>query len=334
MPVAWSNLIHTLTPKTNPNSLEEEAIYPLTHLSFIQITGPDAGKFLQGQLSCDMTELSQSQSGIGSHNSPKGRMLSSFRISQNAADSYLLCVDHSITDQAKAALAKYIVFSKADINLRDNMVAIGLHGTQAFKNLQSLFDDVPTQDYQQLQTDGILITCTSSVFQSYEIYADASQAIQLWDKLALGLTIAKQEQRTLIQNQLGLAFVEIASYDTHIPQMFNYQATQAISFKKGCYTGQEIVARMQYLGKLKRHMYHFQADYSGQLSTGDPICIEGKTQAIGNIAAAVQVTDLSWDLLLVLTNEAVISSALLINDEALLNLQKIPLPYDVEGLIE
>ncbi|NRB37494.1 MAG: folate-binding protein YgfZ [Pseudomonadales bacterium] len=332
MSASWPEFVQMLNLPTAAEALADNAIYPLPALSFLQIEGPDAAKFLQGQLSCDVNAVSPEHSSIGSHCTPKGRMLSSFRILQVHAERFLLAMDHSIIEEAKKALAKYIVFSKAEIQKND-WVAIGLHGEQAKNNLQNIFSSIPEGDYQQLIKDDAIIICTSQKQQSYEIYLSPEQAIILWPRLSQGIAIHNAQQQTLIQHDLGLVFIEQASFDAFIPQMFNYQATPAVNFKKGCYTGQEIVARMQYLGKLKRHMYHYLLECNQPLNTGDSVYIADKKQAIGDIVSAVKTAEKRWDVLMILTHEGAGAETLHCNENELTNLQKQALPYDVEGLV-
>ena len=103
----WDTFLSTLKPASEYTTFVENAIYPCIPCGFLTIQGPDAGKFLQGQLSCDVSTLSETLSGLGSHSTAKGRMLSSFRILQTDEHTYLLKMHNSIIEQAKAALAKY-----------------------------------------------------------------------------------------------------------------------------------------------------------------------------------------------------------------------------------
>ncbi len=329
MPVLWNDFIQNITLEQNPQPLLENAIYPLHHQAFLVIEGSDAAKFLQGQLSCDINQLSQTHSGIGSHSNPKGRMLSSFRICQIGDDEFLLRLHASIIENAEKALAKYIVFSKATIRQEKQYVGFGLHGTMALEKLQAVFADIPLNDGGQVLTnDGILI-CTSSELKSYEFYASTEQAAMLWSKLDSHLQTTNDSQHRLIQQHLGLAFVEENTFDSFIPQMFNYQFTPAISFKKGCYTGQEIIARMQYLGKLKRHCYHYHIQTEGNLVVGEELYLDNATQSVGHILSAVKVSDCDWEALLVLTDAAEQAQHLNTAITRLALLQRKHLPYDI-----
>ena len=333
MPANWPAFIQALNIPTTAQTLSDNAIYPITALQCLEVAGPEAGKFLQGQLSCDINTINSELSGLGSHNTPKGRMLSSFRIMQCDEHRYWLAIDQSIIDAAEKALGKYIVFSKAETS-HTEVITIGLHGKQALANLQSIFPNLPGESYQQSSIEGGFIICTSAEHKSYELYINPQQALALWPKLCDGLAIQSSEQQKLIQHELGLAFVEQASFDAHIPQTFNYQATPALSFTKGCYTGQEIVARMQYLGKLKRHMYHYRLHSTGPLKAGDAVNIADKKQAIGDIISAVETAEHEWDVLMILTDAGAQADALFTAQAQMTQLQKIALPYSIEGLVD
>ena len=326
---SWQDLLDSPGLETRPLRLLDNAIYPLASQGFIEVAGTDASKFLQGQLSCDVQEITLQKSGLGSHNNAKGRMQSSFRLCRTAEDSYLMRVHCSILENAKNVLAKYIVFSKASLSIKNDIVGIGLHGPKATAILENNFQTIPQTDYQQHIENGSIIICTSQNHQSYEIYTSRDNAISLWNALSGRLAQCPSNQHQLLENHLGLAFVETDTYDAFIPQMFNYQCTPAISFKKGCYTGQEIVARMHYRGKVKRHMRHYIAAYPQTLKAGMPI-FAYEEQSIGDILSAVATGENEWDLLINLTDDAAKQLDQLKTTEAALEqLKEIELPYSL-----
>lgn len=327
MPESWQHFIESIDLNGRPHPLAHNAIYPLTTHRFIDINGIDAAKFLQGQLSCDIQQISLVQSGIGSHSNAKGRMQSSFRICRHEENAFLLRVHRSIQEQAKNALAKYIVFSKATISINNDWIGIGLHGENARKNLGIYFSSIPDKDYQQHIEKGYIIICTSAGKNSYEIYTHPDQAIILWQALSQDLQPCKPQEHQLLENNLGLAFVENTTFDKFTPQMFNYQVTPAISFKKGCYTGQEIVARMHYLGKIKRHLRHYTAKSTQEIFTGDTLSTITNEQGIGDIVSAVKTGESQWDLLANIIDDAMNNETLRAGDSVLSQLTLIDLPY-------
>ncbi len=328
MSETWQMFVESLGLNKQPTPLLCNAIYPLSAHRFIDINGIDAAKFLQGQLSCDVQQITLTQSSLGSHSNAKGRMQSSFRICRYQENGFLLRVHHSIQEQARNALAKYIVFSKATISVNNHWVGIGLHGEKAQRNLNRCFSITPDKDYQQhIENDCILI-CTGTQKPSFEIYTPIDKAIALWQTLSTDLTQCNSDQHHLLENHFGLAFVESGTFDKFIPQMFNYQATPAISFKKGCYTGQEIVARMHYLGKIKRHMRHYIVEYPGQINAGDSVFSDNNEQSIGDIVSAVKTSTNELDLLINLTDTASTAKLGMVS-HTLDNIREVQLPYSL-----
>jgi hypothetical protein len=326
---SWQNLIGSSSINEAPSKLLDNALYPLSSHRFIDISGIDAGKFLQGQLSCDVQQITLKNSGIGAHCNAQGRMQSSFRICRYNNDKFLLRIHHSIQEHAQSALAKYIIFSKAAIGISSNMVGIGLHGESATNLLAQHFHQLPDNDYEQLVENEYIVICTSKTMKAYELYTSAEKALQLWVPLAQKLTTCNAYQHQLIENYLGLAFVDAGTFNEFTPQMFNYQQTPAISFKKGCYTGQEIIARLHYRGQLKRRMRHFSAssNISTTIESGFPIFIQNNTQPAGYVISAVPTNLHEWDLLINLSNDFS-DNELKIGNSVLTNLTEIALPYD------
>ena len=328
----WLDFDKTLNKDNSPRSIAESAIYPLPERQQITIEGKDASKFLQGQLSCDINQITPEQSLMGSHNTAKGRMISSFRVFRQANERYTLVMDSSISDQALAALKKYIVFSKAEIAIDENQVVVGCHGAKARENLKALFSTLPDHPMEQVISDGRVLICTDAELPAYEIYLSADQAINIWPTISQSLPVLNENQQRLTEHKNGLGFINDKTTELFIAQMLNYQAISAISFDKGCYTGQEIIARMKYLGKLKRHMYHYRAKSDFPIESGASISLESGSKNIGNIVSAVVMGKNIWDLLLVLTDEAATQSELFIDKNPLTEIEKITLPYLVDDL--
>jgi len=309
--------------------LLENAVYRLSDHTFLQIAGPDASRFLQGQLSCDVQAITPEQSSIGSHNTPQGRMRCSFRILHNGENSYLLRLHHSIAESALAGFGKYIVFSKAKATHASNYTGIGLHGKNAADAITKIFGRAPDSDYQQLTKEQCLLICTSAAIPAYEIYLPAAEADELWQQLSSLLPVGDANQHRLVEHQLGLAFVEKESAEEFLPQLFNYQATPAISFTKGCYTGQEIIARTHYLGKLKKQLHHFTATLQGDITNGEAIHAGENNKAIGNVISAVHISESQIDLLAVVAESANLQERLQLACGTLENLQEVELPYSL-----
>lgn len=223
----------------------------LSHEGILAVRGPDAGKFLQGQLTCNLNYLDGQRSSLGARCTPKGRMQSSFRIVAQGED-YLLAMARELVEPQRADLARFAVFSKSKLHDESaEWVRFGLCGGDGA--LVSLGLDL-SQTADQVATAHNLIAIRLPDGRA-ELWVPAAEAETIQQRLAAQLAEASLEHWQLAQIRAGIGQVFGETRELFIPQMINLQALGGVSFKKGCYTGQEIVARMQYLGKLKRRLH-------------------------------------------------------------------------------
>ncbi|MET1066445.1 MAG: folate-binding protein YgfZ [Pseudomonas prosekii] len=271
----------------------------LSHEGVLAVRGADAGKFLQGQLTCNINYLSDNLSSLGARCTQKGRMQSSFRILLES-DGVLLAMATELLEPQLADLKKYAVFSKS--KLTDESAAwvrFGLdHGDVA---LSSLGLELPADTDSVVRNDGLIAIRVSP--QRAELWVAADQAASIKDKLSALLTEGELNQWLLGQIRAGIGQVMPSTRELFIPQMLNLQAVGGVSFKKGCYTGQEIVARMQYLGKLKRRLYRLQLEGSELPEPGTQLFAPTHNSSIGEVVIAARGEE-NIELLAVLQAEA------------------------------
>ncbi|MEK0363522.1 CAF17-like 4Fe-4S cluster assembly/insertion protein YgfZ [Pseudomonas sp. CBC3] len=228
----------------------------LSHEGVLAVRGPDANKFLQGQLTCNLNYLDAQHSSLGARCTPKGRMQSSFRILVEG-DGYLLAMDRALVQTQLAELTKYAAFSKSKLyDESDEWVRFGLSAGDGA--LVSLGLDLSANADQVVSTHGFIAVRLAD--GRAELWTRAKDAETTRLRLAAQLSEASIESWLLAQIRAGIGQVVAATQELFIPQMINLQALGGVSFKKGCYTGQEIVARMQYLGKLKRRLHRLAAE--------------------------------------------------------------------------
>lgn len=298
---------------------------PLTHEGVLAVRGPDASKFLQGQLTCNLNYLSDSQSSLGARCNQKGRMQSSFRILLEG-DGCLLAMARELIEPQLADLKKYAVFSKA--KLADESVSwarFGLADAQAALNGLGL--ELPEEDGAVARADGLIALRVSS--QRAELWVPAERAASLRQHLATQLPEGELNQWLLGQVRAGLGQVMPETRELFIPQMLNLQAVGGVSFKKGCYTGQEIVARMQYLGKLKRRLYRLALPGDALPVPGTALFAPSHNSAIGEVVLAAR-TQQGVELLAVLQAEAVEGGELHLETLEGPTLQLLDLPYQLD----
>ena len=290
------------------------------------IQGPDAKKFLQGQVTCDIDQLKSGINGVstlGAHCTPKGRMLFSFRAFAMADDTIALNIYKPLIQEALTALKKYSIFSKVDIiDASDEYRILGFSDTD--DSAKASMATLPTTiNHSITDSQGTIIAIGD---HHYEYYLDKLNAEQL---LVEYPATAASHIWEAVNIRAGIGEVKVETVDMFIPQMLNYQAIgTGISFSKGCYTGQEVVARMQYRGKLKRRLFRFSIESDQALIPGMPLFTQDSTQSIGNIVSSAE-SGQSQELLAVVTEQAVIEDKVYLDPDGMQKLQQEPLPYAI-----
>ncbi|EXF46185.1 aminomethyltransferase [Pseudomonas sp. BAY1663] len=299
----------------------------LSHEGVLAVRGPDASKFLQGQLTCNLNYLDADHASLGSRCTPKGRMQSSFRILSDN-DGYLLAMASELLQPQQADLGKYAVFSKS--RLTDESAAWCRFGlADGDGALVSLGLDLPQAADRVVRANGLLAIRLPD--GRAELWVPAAEAEEARLRLGAQLQEAPLQRWLLDQVRAGIGQVFGSTRELFIPQMINLQALGGVSFKKGCYTGQEIVARMQYLGKLKRRLYHLAGD-SGQDALPAPSVelfspVHGSS--VGEVVLAAPSAD-GMELLAVLQEDAVADGQIFLGSPDGLPLSLLELPYALD----
>lgn len=297
----------------------------LSHEGILAVRGVDAGKFLQGQLTCNLDYLSDSRASLGARCTQKGRMQSSFRILLEG-DGVLMAMATELLEPQLADLKKYAVFSKS--KLTDESAAWVRFGLEnADKALAGLGLELPS-DTDSVARHETLIALRVSPGRA-ELWAPAEQAQTLRTRLGAELAETDLNPWLLGQIRAGIGQVMPATRELFIPQMLNLQAVGGVSFKKGCYTGQEIVARMQYLGKLKRRLYRLQLDASELPEPGTALFSPTHGSSIGEVVMAARGEG-NIELLAVLQAEAAEDDNLHLGTLEGPRLQQLDLPYELD----
>ncbi|WP_192560020.1 YgfZ/GcvT domain-containing protein [Pseudomonas allokribbensis] len=297
----------------------------LSHEGVLAVRGADAGKFLQGQLTCNINYLSDTQASLGARCTQKGRMQSSFRIVLEG-DGVLLAMAGELLEPQLADLKKYAVFSKSKLTDESaSWVRFGLdHGDAA---LSSLSLELPAETDSVARHEGLIAIRVSP--NRAELWVPTDQADSIKGKLSAQLSEAELNQWLLGQIRAGIGQVMPSTRELFIPQMLNLQAVGGVSFKKGCYTGQEIVARMQYLGKLKRRLYRVQLDASELPEPGTPLFAPSHGSSIGEVVLAARA-EKNIELLAVLQAEAAEAGDLHLGTAEGPTLHLLDLPYELD----
>ena len=302
---------------------------PLSHEGVLAVQGADASKFLQGQLTCNLNYLNEITSSLGARCTPKGRMLSSFRI-LSLGDAYLLAMSRDLIETQLADLQKYAVFNKSKLSdASDAWVRFGLNGADAVL-LSIGLELAPAADSVARAGDLLAVRLSDG---RAELWAPATQAENLQAQLAAQLPQAPLDSWLLAQVRAGVGQVFAGTRELFIPQMLNLQALGAVSFKKGCYTGQEIVARMQYLGKLKRRLYRLAMDDGQRPEPADALFSPVHSSSVGEVVLAAQ-SEKGFELLAVLQEDAANDGQIQLGSPQGAPLTLLDLPYVLDRDLE
>jgi tRNA-modifying protein YgfZ len=268
----------------------------LSQFGLLRVSGEDAQSFLQNLLSSDVREVSTHRAQVSSFNTAKGRMLATFLIWQTGAD-YFLQLPRSLCAPIQKKLSMYVLRSKVKIaDVSDEWVCLGLAGIEAEAMVGECFASAPQDVMSVAQHNyGSVIRLDKS---RYQIVTDPTHASSLWRCMNDGARPAGSFCWDWLNIRAGVPVVLPATQEQFVPQMANLEQIGGVNFKKGCYPGQEIVARMQYLGKLKRRMY--LAHVTGEAKAGDELySAEMEGQSCGMVANASAAPDGGCDLLAV-----------------------------------
>jgi len=273
----------------------------LSHYGLIAVHGEDAGKFMQGQFINDVRRVDEQRSQLNGLCNPKGRLLASFRVFQHR-DSYYLCLPSSMIEDVINHLRLYVLRSNVTLEeASGTFVHLGLSGDEAETALQEFAGQLPDAIDTVISSDDRILLQVPGIYPSYELFTTAEQATALWDLLNVHCAPVGAEAWRLLDILAGIPVIYPQNREAFVPQMINLQLIDGVSFKKGCYTGQEIVARMQYLGKLKRRMYLARVTAESLPQPGDRIYVgEDQEHSCGQLVSAAAHPDGDYVLLVVL----------------------------------
>jgi folate-binding protein YgfZ len=295
----------------------EPSAYHLDTVTIIRLEGPDAVKYLNGQVTCDVAALKVGDSTLGAHCNPKGKVIAVFRLFKRE-DDLLLLYKKELTDIQLAELKKYAVFSKLTVtNVSDAFEVIGIAGAGSDDWLSA-----NASTLSHIDTDGA--KCKISDNRWLMVTPKTSMA-------NLALPIQSSANWWGLDILDGLPQLNKLVQTEFIPQALNLQALSAISFTKGCYTGQEIVARAKYRGTNNRSLFILKgvADKSADFTSPLERQIGENWRTTGTILDIWQEKDQLLMSVVLPADTAIDSKFRLANDvNSSLSIQ--PLPYSIE----
>ncbi len=274
---------------------QQPVLQTLLPWSVISVTGTDAATFLQGQVTTDIREVSAGHSRPGNLLNLKGRIESNFYLCSQD-NGFLLVIDQSLQEATLARLKKYGVFSKVSIE-NSPLVVIGHTGQAALAQLTQQGVALPETSNQCISADG----------EYWLRLHGQTRLVQLCPAEKLPSTIHRSEAalNAWWANSIlaGDWLINAAAQARYQPQELDAHQLQGVSYQKGCYMGQEIVARLYFRGQLKSELKCLQATLSGQPDIAIGQTLLAGTQSAGEIVACAPYGPSQWLALAVVRNE-------------------------------
>jgi hypothetical protein len=289
----------------------------LTHLGVIRVQGEDSAKFLQGQLTQDFVLLGQQEARLAAFCTAKGRMQASFIAFKTSDTEILLVCSHDILAATLKRLSMFVMRAKAKLSdATDEFLVCGLAGSAT----QTIAGHAYSAWARGLFSSGSLVQLYPADGTSRQLWvapvgaelppgAELSPALWLWSEV-----------------RSGIATLSLPVVEAFVPQMLNYESVGGVNFKKGCYPGQEVVARSQFRGTLKRRAFLAHAD--GPLQAGDEVFTpDDAEQPVATVVQATASPLGGFDAILSGQISAIEQGALRLGAPGNQPLTVLPLPY-------
>ncbi|MFK8075314.1 MAG: folate-binding protein YgfZ [Granulosicoccus sp.] len=314
-------------------------LHDLSDWRVVDVTGADAASFLQGQFCNDLLQVSVTRAQITGYCTPKGRLLA-LPVIVGTEDGFRLLIKSAVMGAFIKRLSMFIMRSDVTLSERTELICSGVvaDSAQSVGDLQGALGTLPFAplDVATSESSQLIRWHDDHVGQTRSRFvhiANQADSVAMWNSTG-------SERKSFARWRAGDISAGIPSItegtsESFVPQMINLQLIDALSFTKGCYPGQEIVARMQYLGKLKRHMRLFK------LPGGDAPLVPGAKLSAGDDAAAGEVIDAvtinesgageesRYTLLIAVVKVSSDASALSIEGR---ELQALDVPYNLPSL--
>lgn len=304
----------------------------LSHFGIISAYGEDTGEFLQSQFTNDVNQVDETRSQLSALCSPKGRMLCNFRIFRRE-QTYYLVLPYELLEAALSRLRMFVLRSRVTLeDASDALMSIGASGKKMTTHLGNIAGTLPENVDEAVEYKDYTIIRVAGVVPRYEIYGLLEPMKKLWQALDVHATPVGANLWELLNIQSGIPVITAGSIDAYVPQMANMHLVNGVSFTKGCYPGQEIVARMHYLGKLKRRMYRVGFDAREAPAAGTPLVTETSTESqdIGTVLSAQKNPDGKYEALAVIQTKDAENSALKLGDAEGPEVTVLDLPYSFD----
>jgi folate-binding protein YgfZ len=298
--------------------------------ALLHLRGADVAAFLQGQLTCDTRDLAAQRSLPGALCNAQGRVIADLRVVQLARGHAALRVSRDLLQVTRETLARYAPFSRVEVDAGPgDWTCWACWGSAARAVVADACGAAPDGADGCISGDGFSIIQADASGEEFECLLDAARGAPLLAQLRAACAEGDEALWRSRELERGLLRLSASQSGAHVPQALDYDLAGLVSFRKGCYTGQEVIARLHYRGVPKRRSYLF-ASSAEDVAGGDPVFRADADAAAGEVLRAAPAADGSWRLLALLRT-ADAEEPLRLRDSRGPELRRLPLPYGVEG---
>jgi tRNA-modifying protein YgfZ len=296
----------------------------LNTMDLLEVSGEDSRKFLQGQLTCELDEIRVGSTGVGAACNNKGRVYSNFRI-LHQENRFLLSMQPGVLTITMQALQKYIPFYKAEMaDVSQQFNRIGLAGAEVEELLKGISPSLPGKN-QSATVEGALLINISTHCPRYELWLKPGQD-QVFTPILETLAHKDKTAWEELDHESGILFIHPQESSLYTPEELNLDLAGFISFSKGCYTGQEIVARMHYRGKANKRLHRVTLE-SPNIPADDTL-FDSSDNTLGNVINLLNIKDNTYaGFVVIKTNTKLQEAYWLGNKSTLIRAEIRPLAY-------
>jgi folate-binding protein YgfZ len=308
--------------------LNAPAVARLSELGTIRVDGADATAFLQSQMTNDVAQLGNDALQLNGYCTPKGRLLATFHQWRDG-DAIVLQLPRELVAPVAKRLSMFILRAKVRlVDASDQWTTHALLGPQASAALRAAGIEPPAQTWASVEHAGLRVSRLPAAAAVAERFLLTQAGTSLPAPLA-ALPVVASGAWWWSEVAAAVPTVFPATQEKFVPQMINFEVLGGVNFKKGCYPGQEIVARSQYLGKLKRRMQVAHAETQDPPAAGSDVFQSAQEQPIGTVVMAARAPGGGVDLLFEAPVDRVGASTLHIGSVGGAALRVLPLPYEL-----
>jgi folate-binding protein YgfZ len=305
---------------------EGNFVCDLSHLAFAVAAGQDAASFLHGQLTNDLEGLAADAWQMSGYCSPKGRLKNILRI-HRAAERIVLQSNASVMPAAIESLRRFVLRSKLELRAAPDIGSFGVVGMACCRSLEALTGSLPEHRYGVREAGGAVILCHSLSPHRFQVVGSEARLASIRNAMSSDWPNIGSWAWALHDIECGLPAILDRTAEKFVPHSLNLDLLGGVSFQKGCYPGQEIVARMEYLGRPKSRMIRAQV-HSGAPAPGDKVYATGHEQSIGMVVDAAP-SERGYELLTTLRVEYLEKGDIRLGTTSGAILSRLELPYEL-----